>query len=72
MNLHMTRERGDEGGGRRVRTKKKSSHVHQRFADSNHLILPIESLRVPDSFDHWRYMLKVVHLQQTCGKLWRE
>ena len=55
-----------------VCTFKTSPCVHQRFADNNHMILPIKSLRVPDSSDQWRYMLKVVHLQLTCGKHWKD
>ena len=36
--------RGGREGGRREREKKKGSHVRQRFADSNHLILRIRIL----------------------------
>ena len=51
------RERREEEGERE--REKKGSHVNQRFADSDHLILPISSLRVPDFFD----------LGVTCSKL---
>ena len=44
LEIERKREESEEsgrGGRERERTKKQGSHVHQKFADSNHLILPI-------------------------------